>query len=217
MEWYFAPSSALTAAAFYKTVKSFTINVTQAETIVGLSDQLDPSTGQPYGLFQITQPTNGSSGTIRGFELAFQQSLRFLPAPFNNLGVQANYTFVDSKTPLIDEATRAALPLPGLSKNSYNLIGFYEDKTFMLRAAYIWRSSSLTGQGSAAAGGSSYSAARGQLDMSAQVNITPAIRFTVEAINLTRSIERGYLQTPLRLSSSAREDRRLFFGIAATF
>ncbi|MFD1950349.1 TonB-dependent receptor [Sphingomonas arantia] len=217
LEWYFAPSSALTAAAFYKKVNSFTINVTQSETIVGLSEQIDPSTGQPYGQFQITQPTNGSSGTIKGFELAYQQSLRFLPAPFDNLGVQANYTFVDSKTPLIDEATQAALPLPGLSKNSYNLIGFYEDKTFMLRVAYIWRSSSLTGQGSAAAGGSSYAAARGQLDMSAQVNLTPNVRLTVEGINLTRSVERAYLQTPLRLSSSGREDRRVFFGVAATF
>ncbi len=217
LEWYFAPSSALTVAGFYKNVDSFTINVTQSEFIGGLSDQIEPSTGQPYGLFQITQPINGCSGKIKGFEVAFQQSLRFLPAPFDNLGVQANYTYVDSKTPLIDEATKTALPLPGLSKNSYNLIGFYEDKTFMLRVAYIRRSKYLIGQGGANSGGSPYAAARGQLDMSGQVNLTKTVRLTIEGINLTREVDRQYLQTPQRLFYSAREDRRVFFGVAATF
>lgn len=209
LEWYFQPSSALTFAAFYKDVDSFTINVTQEEFIPGLSEQ--------FGTFQITQPVNGEAGKIKGFEVAYQQSLSFLPAPFDNLGIQANYTFVDSKTPLIDEATQAELPLPGLSRHSYNLIGFYEDETFSLRAAYIYRSSYLLGQGGAAAGGSSYAEARGQLDISGQVNLTRNIRLTVEAINLTREIDRQYLQTRARLLNSSREDRRIFFGVAATF
>lgn len=210
LEWYFAPSSALTVAGFYKDVDSFTINTTRAEFVPGLS------TGQD-DLFQITQPTNGRSGTIKGVELAYQQSLRFLPAPFDNLGIQANYTYVDSKTPLVDEATQLALPLPGLSKHSYNLIGYYEDKLLSVRVAYIRRSKYLQGQGSAASGGSSYMQARGQLDASAQINLTSNIRLTAEAINLTRSIERQYLQDPARLLSSLREDRRFFFGVAATF
>jgi TonB-dependent receptor len=217
LEWYFAPSSALTVAGFYKNVDSFTLNRTQSEFIPGLSEQIDPSTGQTYGAFQITQPVNGASGKIKGVEVAYQQSLRFLPGLLGNLGVQANYTFVDSETPLVDEATQASLPLPGLSKHSYNLIGFYEDKTLSARVAYIYRSSYLLGQGSAAAGGSSYAAGRGQLDASAQLNLTRSLRLTVEAINLTRSIDRQYLQDSLRLLTSAREDRRIFFGLAATF
>ncbi len=217
LEWYFAPASAITIAGFYKNVDSFTINRTQSEIVPGLSDQIDPSTGQPYGAFQITQPVNGEAGTIKGVELAYQQSLRFLPGPLRNLGIQANYTFVDSETPLVDEATQASLPLPGLSKHSYNLIGFYEDATVSARVAYIYRSGYLLGQGSAAAGGSSYVAGRGQLDASGQLNLTRSVRLTVEAINLTRAIDRQYLQTPLRLLNAAREDRRIFFGIAATF
>lgn len=209
LEWYFAPASALTGAVFYKNVDSFTINLTQEEFIPGVSET--------YGTFQITQPVNGESGKIKGFELAFQQSLRFLPAPFNNLGVQANYTYVDSETPLIDEATKARLPLPGLSRHSYNLIGYYEDKLLSLRLAYIHRDAYLQGQGSAAAGGSSYAAGRGQLDFSGQVNLTKKVRLTLEAINLTKAGEVQYLQNRNRLLSSAREDRRVFFGLAATF
>ena len=210
LEWYFAPSSALTAAVFYKDVDSFTINRTESEYVPGIS--VDPT-----DLFQITQPVNGESGKIKGFEIAYQQALRFLPKPFDNLGVQANYTYVDSKTPLIDEATGSRLPLPGLSKHSYNLIGYYEDKTLSLRAAYIYRSSFLAGQGSAAAGGSTYSIGRGQLDLSGQLNLTKQVRLIVEAINVTKEKEGQYLQEPTRLLNSAREDRRIFFGAAVTF
>ncbi|WP_448663879.1 TonB-dependent receptor [Sphingomonas sp. CJ20] len=209
LEWYFAPASALTGAVFYKNVDSFTINLTQEEFIPGVSET--------YGTFQITQPVNGKAGKIKGFEVAFQQSLRFLPAPFDNLGVQANYTYVDSETPLIDEETQKRLPLPGLSKHSYNLIGYYEDKLLSLRMAYIHRNSYLQGQGSAAAGGSSYAAGRGQLDFSGQINLSKSVRLTLEAINLTKSGELQYLQNRNRLLSSVREDRRIFAGIAATF
>jgi len=210
LEWYFAPSSALTGAVFYKNVDSFTINLTQAEYVPGVS------TG-PSDLFQITQPVNGKSGTIKGFELSYQQAFRFLPGLLKNLGFQANYTFVDSQTPLIDEATQRRLPLPGLSKHSYNLIGYYEDDLFMLRVAYIYRNSYLGNQGSAAAGGSAYVAGRGQLDLSSQLKLTKNVRLTLEAVNLTKEIQLLYLEERNRLLNSYREDRRIFFGVSATF
>ena len=94
LEWYFAPASSLTAAAFYKKVDSFTVTTVTREFVPGFSER--------FGLFDISQPQNGEDGTIRGFELAYQHAFRFLPAPFDNLGVQLNYTYVDSKTPLID-------------------------------------------------------------------------------------------------------------------
>ncbi|HEX7849692.1 MAG TPA: TonB-dependent receptor [Sphingomonas sp.] len=210
LEWYFAPSSALTGAVFYKNVDSFTINLTQPEYIPGVSTS-------PSDLFQITQPVNGRSGTIKGFELSYQQAFRFLPGLLKNLGFQANYTFVDSQTPLIDEATQRRLPLPGLSKHSYNLIGYYEDDLFMLRVAYIYRNSYLGSQGSAAAGGSVYVAGRGQLDLSSQLKLTKNVRLTLEAVNLTKEIQLQYLEERNRLLNSFREDRRIFFGVSATF
>jgi TonB-dependent receptor len=49
---------------------------------------------------ETRQPRNGDDGRIYGFELAVQQQLRMLPAPFDGLGVYANYTYTDSKTTL---------------------------------------------------------------------------------------------------------------------
>ena len=209
LEWYFAPASSLTGAVFYKKVNSFTVITVSREFVPGFSER--------FGLFDISQPQNGEDGSIQGFELAYQQALRFLPAPFNNLGIQANYTYVDSKTPLEDAITGERLPLPGLSRDSYTLIGYYEDDIFTLRAAYTWRSEYLTSVGGAASGGNTYAAARGQLDASAQINLTRNLRLTIEGINLTKQIDAQYLGEPARLAFTQREDRRIFFGVAASF
>ncbi len=209
LEWYFAPSSSLTGAVFYKKVDSFTVNTVTREFIPGFSER--------FGLFDISQPQNGEDGDIKGFELAYQHAFRFLPAPFDNLGIQANYTYVDSSTPLVDAITGERLPLPGLSRDSYTLIGYYEDDTFSVRAAYTYRSKYLNSVGGAASGGNTYIAGRGQLDASAQINLTPNLRLTLEGINLTKAIDRQYLGEPDRLTFSAQEDRRIFFGVAASF
>lgn len=209
LEWYFAPASSITGAIFRKNVNSFTVVTVTREFVPGFSER--------FGLFDISQPTNGANGTIQGFELAYQHALRFLPGILRNLGVQANYTFVDSSTPLVDSITGARLPLPGLSRDSYTLIGYYEDKGVSLRAAYTYRSAFLSTVQSAASGGNAYSIGRGQLDASAQINLTRNVRLTVDAINLTKEIAGQYLQTPERLSLTTREDRRIFLGIAAAF
>ena len=209
LEWYFAPASSLTGAVFYKKVDSFTVTTVNREFVPGFSER--------FGLFDISQPQNGEDGSIQGFELAWQQALRFLPGPFDNLGIQANYTYVDSRTPLTDAITGERLPLPGLSRDSYTLIGYYEDDIFSLRAAYTWRSKYLNSVGGAASGGNNYVSGRGQLDASAQINLTPNLRLTLEGINLTREIDSQYLGEPDRLTFTAREDRRIFFGVAASF
>ena len=104
-----------------------------------------------------------------------------------------------------------------MSRDSYTLIGYYEDDTFSVRAAYTYRSKYLNSVGGAASGGNTYIAGRGQLDASAQINLTPNLRLTFEGINLTKAIDRQYLGEPDRLTFSAQEDRRIFFGVAASF
>ncbi|QTC92956.1 TonB-dependent receptor [Brevundimonas goettingensis] len=44
----------------------------------------------------VTTPRNASGASIRGIELAFQQELSMLPAPFDGFGVSANATFLDT-------------------------------------------------------------------------------------------------------------------------
>nr|WP_255719670.1 TonB-dependent receptor [Pelomonas sp. P8] len=163
-EWYFSKTGSLTVAVFDKELK---------DIIVGQSAnvQLKDGSGNPV-TFTITSPVNGAKGHARGLEIAFQRYLDMLPGWLSGIGVQANYTYVDSKTkpyaPVYsaycsgtstgasnfnlntngcdtDGRTFGNLPLQNLSKNAYNLALLYDYGPISARVAYSWRSRYLQG------------------------------------------------------------------------
>ena len=56
----------------------------------------------------------------------------------SGFGVQGNYTFVRTGLKFRNDSVTSQAPLPGVS-NSANLVGFYEDSTWSVRAAHNWR------------------------------------------------------------------------------
>ena len=76
------------------------------------------------------QPTGDN---IKGLELNAQHM-------FSNsgFGVSGNYTYVKTGLKFDNTSTGPQAPLLGVS-NSANLVGFYEDSTWSVRAAYNWR------------------------------------------------------------------------------
>ena len=162
-EWYFAPSGSLTFAVFDKRLQD--IVVTQSRKFA-----IPDATGKMQD-FNVTSPTNGASGTAKGFEIAYQQFYENLPEMLKGFGVQASYTFVDSKRSLYnpvnaaycsggdsnsnfnlwnngcdtDGRTFGDLPLQGLSRETINLALMYENGPVSARLAYNWRSKYLEG------------------------------------------------------------------------
>ena len=163
-EWYFSKTGSLTVALFDKELKD--VIVKQSSTV-----QLTDGAGKPVN-FTVTSPVNGAKGHARGFEIAFQRYFDVLPGWLSGFGVQANYTYVDSKTKPYNPVTSAYcagtstnadnlnlningcdtdgktfgnLPLLNLSKNAYNLAALYDYGPISARLAYSWRSRYLQG------------------------------------------------------------------------
>jgi hypothetical protein len=67
---------------------------------------------------------NGGGGKVKGAELALLQRFG------NGFGFQGNYTYSDAT------AHDPQLEIPGNSKNSYNLVGFFENQKLGARLAY---------------------------------------------------------------------------------
>lgn len=209
LEWYFGQASLLSVALFDKDINSFT---TQTVTPITIDVFGVPTAGT------LSQPQNGQDGKVRGFELNYQHALRFLPAPFDGLGIQANYTYATSDTPVADELNPGkTLPLANLSKNSYNLVGYYEDDRLSMRVAYSYRSKYLQTVQSASLGGSIYRDSYGQLDLSGTYNISQMMRVTFDATALNRPLTREFTGTQNRTSLTYINDRRFSLGIAANF
>jgi iron complex outermembrane recepter protein len=211
-EWYFAPASFVSVAVFKKDVSAFTRTV---QTIEDHPEVVAP--GITNTLYTISRPVNGSNGRITGFEVNYFHALTFLPSPFDGLGVNASYTHSVGTTPNVDELTGKTLSLPNLSRDSYNLVAYYEKYGLNLRVAYNFRSDYLLSQQTAVLGGSLYQRGRGQLDASATYKINDMFTLTLDALNLTKSVRSLYTGTQNRLTTSWQDDRRLYFGVSATF
>jgi len=213
LEWYFAPSGLLAVALFEKQISTFIVTATTTETLDGFPS----SAVNPSGLFLVNRPLNGTNGTVRGVEVNYQHAFRFLPKPLDGLGIQANYTYADSRTPIVDPLGAGTLPLPNLSRHSFSLVGYYEVKAFSIRAAYTYRSQFLANFDSIELGGARFEDDYGQLDMTGNINLTDNIRLTFEAVNLNKAITRQFNGTAARLTSSRVNDTRYAIGISGNF
>ncbi|MFT4953297.1 MAG: iron complex outermembrane receptor protein, partial [Pseudoalteromonas tetraodonis] len=70
------------------------------------------------------------------------------------------------------------------SKNSYNVVGFYENDDFSARLAYNWRSEFIIREAPGWYGNREHQD-YGQLDFSATYSVTDYLDVTFEGINLT--------------------------------
>ncbi|MGP7796855.1 TonB-dependent receptor [Sphingomonas sp. CLY1604] len=226
LEYYFGKSGTIAIGGFYKDIDSFiqTLqrNIPYSETGLPLSllngaQGVDGST-----IFTVSNKTNTPGGPLKGIEVNFQAGLTFLPGFLRNLGVLANYTFVDSKIVYCTNATCTATvrnDLINLSKNTLNGTLYYEDSRFSIRGSANYRDKFLLRVPSGRAG----SDVQGNIsavfvDAAASYQLTPAVRLTLEAQNLTNQ-ELGFFVDSVREDSlySSYSGRKFSAGVAFKF
>jgi len=179
-EYYLPSLGVVSAAVFYKDIKHFTY-------------QTETGTDPAFDDYTLVTYANGSRGHIAGLELAYQQQLRFLPAPFDGLGLLANATFSDSSA---EYPTRPdeTLDFVGQSKVIGNVGLTYEKRGFFVRLAGNFRSKRL--REDEPIGGSAdedrYVDRFFQLDLSTSYRLTPNCEVFAEMVNLTNEPFRVY-------------------------
>ena len=181
------------------------------------STDLDPLPGPENELwshieYNLQTKVNAGDTTLKGVELAFQQPLTMLPAPFDKTGVQLNYTFTDSD---LLQLTKYGYPvgLQDFSENSYNAVLWYEDDKLEARIAYNWRDDyydTLT-QANAAQFQKPY----GQLDVSLGYHFTKDIVARLSVKNVQNEAERYYQEIEERFLGYKLNDTMVNFSIQA--
>ncbi len=214
VEWYFDRVGSLTLNGFIKDLGGIVDNVVE---VVNVSSPLVPSLD-----VELNRPVNQQDGTLKGFELAYQQTYDFLPGVLSGLGSQLTYTYVDgSDFSNTDRAGTlgpfaAGQPLSGISKNTINATLFYEKDWLSMRAAYNWRSAFLiTPRDDIFPFSPIWGESTGQLDASVFVTVMDGLKVGVQGVNLLDEVTRtsqvvDYDGTRV-LRSAFRNDRRYTF------
>lgn len=175
VEYYLPSLGVISAAVFHKEIENFAYEFTSPtpQVINGVS-------------YEVTSFENGSDGSITGLELAYQQQLGFLPAPFDGLGVLANVTFLDSEATY---PTRPGENVPFIGQSDYvgNLGFTYEKARFFARLAMNFRSERLREDEpiGGAADEDLYVDDFAQLDLTVRYELTRQFELYAELLNLT--------------------------------
>ncbi len=220
-EWYFSEVGSLTFVLFNKELE----DMIRSSTSRG--DITNPFTGVTEEVILAGSQSNVGEATIRGYEMSYQQTYDFLPGFLSNLGLQANFTYLDTEERVGNDidttvfGTFTDLPLEGLSETSYNFIPFFETDQFSVRLAYNFRSEYMLDDRDVIADRPVYNADRGVWDFSFTYNITDNIKAGFDVNNLTDTQTRTQLQYTQAGDLSPRNyfvnDRRYSLRLSGSF
>jgi TonB-dependent receptor len=145
-EKYLGSGAYVSAAAFYKDLKTYIYN--QTEQFHDFSDLLadlppdyfqDGVTPVPNGKF--TRPLNGKGGNLKGVEVATSLTGDLITPALSGFGVILSYAHTESSITIQDPPGNnfitgnglGDIPLPGLSENVWSATAYYENSGFSAR------------------------------------------------------------------------------------
>ncbi|GGX57141.1 TonB-dependent receptor [Litorimonas cladophorae] len=192
-ERYFGDNNSFSVAVFRKDIENNIIDASQTQGSLSLDGNTVP--------IVYTGKLNQDESTVQGVEIAYQQFFDQWPGLLGNLGVQANYTYVsananppagsvdangDGAPDSFERIYRYGVDnFLGLSEDSVNLIGIYQDDKLEMRLAYNWRSEYLGSYRDFVTGNPIFQQPTGYLDGSIKYDITENFQVRAQVANIT--------------------------------
>ena len=213
-EWYFGKSSVLQANFFYKDIKDYIATITyEADGDATTSPENGVYRGIAFTEADI--PFNIGKATIRGVEVGYSQAFTMLPAPFDGLLANVNYTFTDADGEI--DGVRD-IPLPAASRHTFNTVLGYERDGVSIRLAGTFRDKYLD-ELAADPLEDRYVRQHFQLDASARVRVTQNVQVFAEWVNINNAKYVAYQNGPLsrRLLQYEEYMDTVKFGLRANF
>ena len=145
LEWYPKPGTTMHIAAFDKRITNLPIRALALRpvTVYFADGTQEDVTASATDTDNATVPAK-----VRGVEVGGRTFFDMLPGILGGFGVEANYTFIDSKNPGdlyrdIFGVMHTDAPMQGMSKHNANFTLMYEKNRVSARIAYSWRSKYL--------------------------------------------------------------------------
>jgi iron complex outermembrane recepter protein len=188
LEYFLEKNGFIQLALFDRRIDGYLQNFSQDETIDGR-------------VYTVSRPQNSGKGKLSGAEFGVQKFFDFLPAPFNGLGAQFNYTLINgsnqTKTTLGgSEFIKTALV--GVAKSSVNLALLYEGHGFTGRLAGTRRGAYVEAVNASRFGLDQTVKAATYVDFSLGYAINKNFSVQFDALNLGKAKFESYIGDPSR-------------------
>lgn len=197
VEWYYGRGSAITIAGFYKWIKNGTYSTLICPSSwqgTALSTNTAGDCVDSSGLnYDITANLNDPSTIkLKGFEVSWNQSFDSI-LPVDGFGIMANLTRVYPQK----LASGTGYTVRNLSKLTWNLVPYWENEHFNIRASINHRSSYFQSNADSFFAREDHTVrARTQIDVSGGWSPNDRLSFNAGVINLNNSREEAYKNDP---------------------
>lgn len=203
-EYYFESVGLVSAGVFHKELKDFIYTFQQRATTSKIIVD-----GNEYDRY--SQPRNGASATITGFEVSAQRQLDFLPDFWKGFGIYANFTYTNSSAEGVSGRT-GSTKLPGTAEMLYNVSLSYETSDIVLRLSLNHASDYVDEFGSEERFDRFYDK-QTFLDLNGSYAFTSRLRFFFEVNNITNQPLRYYQHVPSQLMQMEYYNTRFSAGL----
>ena len=235
LEWYFGRGSLVSAGFFKKNLVDTTVSKTTEVTFasLGLPDTslaniFYDTNGHVDPNLKIQLATYYNLGKIDldGYELAYQQSFSFLPAPWDGLGALASYTHVNSTGYNYRTTDGRILNVNTIPKYSYSLTGYYEKGPFGIRLSYNYKDKNIIETSVNGSDLQRWHAGVGYLDGNVSWKLNSMVELRIDALNLGNALGYDYFDDvygrygngkKTRMDYAKYDGRTIKFGIRGKF
>ena len=184
LEWYYAPHSALTVAAFGKDIKDFVTTQVVNGVDLGVQGFFNGSTTAVPVPYSVSTPVNGDKGYVEGVEIGIQHLLD------NGFGVHGQYTRTWSRAYVSGQYVGE---LEGVSSNSGSLGVLYETGKWGANLNWDYDGAAIAQTFTEVGGWSAYQKSFSWVTAQASYEIIPGLKVYLEGKNLSNAIARTYL------------------------
>ena len=220
-EKYFGNKGYVSAAAFYKDLKSYIFEVKNTTfDFTGLPNLSGRPAAGGSTIGDFTSPFNGQGGKVSGVELAASLPLNVMTRALDGFGVQVSYSNTTSAIkPFGSADTR---PLPGLSREVTQLTAYYENRGFSTRVAGRNRSKFIAEiEGFGADREFKYARAETLVDVQIgyeiQSGFAKGLNFLLQINNATNEPYREYNNSTNLDTKLDENGRTILFGVSYRF
>jgi TonB-dependent receptor len=200
---YYLGSGLIAVAPFYKRIDNPIYGRSFVERDVTYE-------GRFYEQLGFSQPENAESGHIGGVELTYQNYFTRLPAPFDGLGVNLNYTVTDSSVRIFGRDDE--LPFFKQSNHIGNVAVLYEKFGVASQVSLSFNSPSLGSVGTDR-DSDNYGDTYRIVDFKVSAPIARGVRGLVEVGNVNDEHRRRYAGIPERRVHDEVYSWNLFVGL----
>ena len=211
----YLPQGGLLAVSYFKKKIEGVVRQALTGTVKGVTKY--NANGSIDGVydFDVYQPVNAAgSYNVDGVELVAIVPFGLIWEPAKGFGINANYTILDSS---LTGQSIIGVPTPpvGLADKAYNFTLYYENDKFQARVSYNYKDKYVEGIGYEMY--PIWRSGYGQTDISVSYNINERIQLSLEGINVTDEVTKGYTMDPSFPTMYEKSGRRFSLGLRMNF